>query len=237
MGIEVAGPKFQIEADYAFILPGVSERREVCEYAASTLDQLRIFRDIQIVPFSERERYIKASLLNALKISLAVTHSAGIIALRQALQVVAINPPEHVTMPQLVKRAMFDVPNEQIVAEEGAHERNFADRAKALLEMVRSLRITARETLAIANGYSAVEHLAAGAENFPAGRAIVHSEFDMYGFADLADMKRAADADITTVMLPEFYHNDFLFRPQAMTELLTPVIFPEVATKSLQTTI
>lgn len=66
-----------------------------------------------------------------------------------------------------------------------------------------------------------------GAEDFPAGRAIVHSEYDGFGFYDLADMERAASSGVTTLVLPNHYHNEVLFAPNRTIDLMTPAIFPE----------
>ena len=220
----VRGPEFQIESDKAMIVLGHSERKEYGEFIASALDERRVFEDIDVYTLNHCAAYLgRKSVREAMKSRTVITHSAGIMRVPQALQIIAINPPEPVSFGQLLRRAT-EVAKNPVVAEEGAPKTGIGDLAKAGFELVRSPIASATTCLRIARGYSATAHLATGHNAFRAGRAMVHSELDSFGFAELADMERAAMAGVTTVLLADHYHNEVFFAPRSTLDLLTPEI-------------
>lgn len=219
--------RFRIESDRAFIVLGNSERREFGEYIGRALDAMRIFEDIDVFTLNHSAAMLgRASIRKAMETRTVITHSAGILRIPKALQIVAINPPEPVPLGQLIKRAVFEVTKDSIDAEAGAPKTGTSDMLKAGLELARGPISTIVTAQRIARGYSATRRLIEGAEDFPAGRAMVHSELDAFGFAGLADSDRAARAGVTTIMLPGHYHNEMLFAPRRTFNQLTPEIFP-----------
>lgn len=221
-----SGPAFQVESDKAFLVLGHSERLEVGNFLAKTLDERHIFAELDVISLNRAAAYVgRASLREAMKHRTVITHSAAIMRVPRALQIIAINPPEEVSLGQLLKRAN-EVVKDALVPEEGAHKTGLGDLAKAGLELARSPVVTVTTALGISRGYSSTERLAEGAEDFPAGWAMVHSEHDTFGFSNLCDLDRAAQAGVTTVVLPGHYHNEVLFAPNRTLDLLTPAIFP-----------
>jgi len=154
-------------------------------------------------------------------------HSAFITRVPRALQVVAVNSPEQVSLLNLAKRAKA-VLKDPVAKEPGAHKTGVRGLVGAGVELARSPVCSARTPLIISRGYSTAQQLASRVGDFPAGRAIVHSALDSFGFADLADMDYAGANGVTTVVLPDHYHNEVLFAPNRFVELLTPAIFPPV---------
>lgn len=155
----IDGPLFQVESDKAMIILGNSERDEVGDFLARTLDERGIFEDIDVYTLNHSAALLgRAAIQKAMETRTVITHSAGIMRVPKALQIVAINPPEPVPLGQLVKRAM-DVANDPIVPEVGAHQTGFMDMLKAGLEMARSPIVTAKTSLQIAGGYSSTERL------------------------------------------------------------------------------
>lgn len=232
------GPQFEIESDKAMIVLGFSERTRVGQLFAETLDGLGLFDEIDIVPLNKSVAlYGRHALRKAMEERTVITHSAGILRVPRALQVIALNPPEQMPLPELIKRARVDVPAEPIIAEPGAHETGLGDMAGAGFELVRSPIVTARTALDIAHKFSTVERLTdtGATKDFPAGRAIIHSEYDAFRFTDLAGFGywaplgaiRAAKAGVSSVTIEGAYHNEVLFAPGRIIESLTPVIFPE----------
>ncbi len=228
MATTVKGPNFQIESDKAIVGLGHSERKHVGEFLARTIDELGIFRKIEIVTLNKSAGMIgRKALRRELESSFVIGHSAFITRVQRALQVVAINPPEPVSLINLAKRtkAVIDDP---IRKEHGAHKTGIADMIGAGFELARSPLSSARTPIMISRGYSTIEQLVARANDFPAGRAVVHSALDSFGFADLADMDYASNNGVTTVVLPNHYHNEALFAPNRLVSLLTPAIFPHI---------
>lgn len=218
---------FQIESDRAVIVLGHSERKEVGQLWGEALDARGIFEDIDVITLNRAAAVIgRASLKEHLKIASVFTHSAGITRVDQALQVVAINPPEPVSFFELMKRAV-SVGNDPVTKEPGGHKTGPVDLAMAGVELARSPTSTLVTPLMIARGYSTVEQLCAREQDFPAGRAIVHAELDGFGFADNANLEIARHSGVTTMLLPNEYHNGILFAPHGIMDLMTPAILPD----------
>lgn len=223
-------PRFEVQSSVATIILGNSERREVGGLLARTLDERRIFEDINLVTLNEAAAFIgRASLRELCGRSTVFTHSAGVTRILHALQIVAINPPEPVDgMMELMKRAV-QVGGDQIVPETGAHETGMRDLALAGLEQIRSPFSTLSTMYRIGRGgYSTVEALSLeGKTRFPAGRAIVHAESDGFGFSNEPKFEDAEAAGITTLMMDKtFHHNTLLFAPGRVLDAMTPTILP-----------
>lgn len=226
------GPQFTIESKTAVIILGHSERREVGQLWLEALDRRKIFEDVDLITLNRAAAMMgRASLRQHLKRSTVFTHSASITRVEAAQQVIAINPPEPVDgLIELVRRAM-EIGKDPIVAEEGAHKTGALDLIKAAIELLRSPASTIATMHKIGRGaYSTVRELSERASDFPAGRAIVHSENDGFGFRDSADVLAAANAGITTGIVHVYggaFHNSILFSPDRMMSQLAPKILPE----------
>ncbi len=222
------GPKFEFASDRAIIALGHSERKMVGEKWASEIDNLDIFEDIDVVTINRLDRLRDSSLLKSvMKKSTVFGHSAASTRIDEALQFVAINPPEPASTLDLLKAAS-KIANDPIEPEVGSHKTGLLDLLGAGLELADSPTSSISTIRRISGGYSAVEDLIAkGEKSFPEGRAIVHSELDGFGFSELANMHRAAGNGITAVEIPNHYHNEVLFAPKKTIGLLTPSIFPE----------
>lgn len=218
--------EFQVESDRAFIVLGHSERRRVGEFFATKLDERGLFGEIDVITLNQAAAKLgRKALHGEMKLRTVITHSAGITRIPAALQIIAINPPEQVSLTELIKRAM-EIMNDPIVPEEGSHNTGFGDMIGAGFELVRSPASTIHTMSLIAKGYSAVRKLSGSANQFPGGRAIVHSELDGFGFSDLADKNLANMHGVTTITLPDHHHNEVLFAPGRTIDLMSPVIFP-----------
>lgn len=143
-----------------------------------------------------------------------------------ALQIIAINPPEQVSFVDLLKRAN-EITKDKFEKEVGSHKTGNGDLAAAGLQLLSSPIASLVTPHRISQGYSTVDRLSDGAEDFRAGRAIVHSQLDGFGFYDLADLDLAASNGVTTLVLPDHYHNEVIFAPNRTIDLMTPAIFPE----------
>lgn len=228
MGAYHRGPDFKVESGKAVIVLGNSERHEVGELWGKTLDERRIFDYVDVVTLNEAAaRFGRASLRQRLKESVVFTHSAGITRLAEARQVIAINPPEPVAgVIELMRRAA-EVGKDKIDPEYGAIKTGAVDLTKAGLELARSPFSTVKTLWLIGRaGYSAVSALIERAEDFPAGRAIVHCDEDGFGFFANADLLAAVDNDIPTLVIEGAHHNEVLFRPSYILDEMTPTILP-----------
>ena len=205
---------------------GHSERVVAGKLLEKEIDSLGLFSDgIDLITLNQTSAMIgRRALREEMKKRTVITHSAGIMRLSGALQIVAINPPEKVGFVELLKRAQ-KITKDPITKEEGAHKTGFTDLAGAGVELMRSPGTTFKTMNMISSGYSAVDQLILRADDFPAGRAIVHSERDTFGFSDLANMDLAALNGISTFMISGHYHNDVLLAPNKTLELLTPELF------------
>lgn len=230
MKIEKTSPKFQVASDKAILVLGHSERYKTGEYFASVLDKLNLFDEIDIFSLNKCAAALgRSSVQKAMENRTVITHSAGLMRVKKALQVIALNPPEPVPLIPLIKRGLIDIPRDHFESEEGAHSRTHLDIFMAGVELARSPITTLQTVHRISRGYSSTDRLVNGSEDFRAGRAMVHSELDAFGFAQLANMERAAQSGVTTVMLPNHHHNEALFAAEDTIKQLTPVIFPEEA--------
>lgn len=224
--VEVAGPGFTIESDRVFIGLGNSERKETGEGLAQAYQELGIFTHIDIVTLNEMAGLAtRKALREEAKKRLLTPHSEGVTRVPAALQIVAFNPPEPTTLRDLAARAKA-VTQEKIPKESTAWQSGPKDMFLAGKELASSPFTSARTPLMIARGFSTVEYLADRAESFPAGRAIVHSDMDVFGFQNAACLNYAAEKGITTVMLPNHWHMSALLEPRRTVGLLTPTIFP-----------
>ena len=227
MSIKSHGPHFQIESRKAFVIGGHSERSTTGEFLARTLLARGIFEEIEVVTLNRTASLIhRGALRREMLNRTVITHSAAIIRVPAALQIVAINPPEQVSFVDLLKRAN-EIIKDKFPIEEGAHKTGYGDLAAAGVQLLGSPVTSLVTPIRIAKGYSSVDRLVAGADDFPAGRAIVHSEFDGFGFYNLADMGRASSSGVTTLVLPNHYHGEVLFAPNRTIDLMTPAIFSE----------
>ncbi len=228
MSTTLLGPRFTVESDRAVITLGNSERREIGELWASTLDARRIFRTIDIVTLNEADgKFGRVAVRKLMEDATVLSHSAGVSRVAKALQIIAFNPPEPVNgRIELIRRAMA-VGEDEITPEPGAVKTGCVDLAKASFELARSPISSARTLQMIGhNGYSAVGDLAARFADFPAGRAIVHGDQDTFGFYVAADIRAAVDNDITVAVIEDAHHNEILFRPGYIMDQITPGILP-----------
>lgn len=228
--VVVDGPKFERASDRVFVGLGHSERKGLADGFLQALHELRIFTHIDAIPLNKMAGFMtRRANREEAKQRLLIGHSASVTRVPAALQVVAFNAPEPTSLFQLGRSAWAltgeskAIPHEQSAWKVGGAK----DLTLAGLELMRSPFTSVRTPLQIALGYSAVDHLVKGAERFPAGRVLVHSTNDSFGFQDRADMQRAAENNVTTVMIPDHWHMSMLLEPKRTIELLTPVIFPE----------
>ncbi len=222
------GPEFTIESSEAVIVLGHSEREQVGLAWATALDETGLFSGVEIVTTNRLDSRLGRTALRGLfEGGVAFTHSAGEMRVPNALQLVAHNPPEQTSWKDLLKRAA-DIGKDRIEKEADAHKTGKSDLAKAGLQLAGSPITSFRTIAQIHSGHSSVESLVNRRQNgeFLAGVAIVHSELDGFGFQLAADMVRASEEGITTLILPGHKHNEVLFAPRRTIDLMTPAIFP-----------
>lgn len=225
-----AGPQVTFESDRAVAILGHSERREVGELWENTLERSGLFpRDIEVRTLNRSADPIgRLALRSLLKDSVLFTHSAGMTRVRQALQIVAFNSPESVATKRELIDCAVAIGKDEMINEPGCHETGFMDYAKAGLQLITSPFTTYRTMDMITNGYSTVDRLVNGAEDFPAGRAMVHTMRDGFGFAEkaFARLDELTDADVSSAWLPNYHHNELLFAPAHVIEETRGHIFP-----------
>ena len=224
--VSVFGPQFNIETNRVFIALGNSERRRIGEGLAQALHELRIFTHIDTVPLNKMAGFVtRGAFRDEAKRRFVIGHSAALTRLPHALQVAAINPPEPTSVHDLIVRAN-KLTKEKVAKEPTAWESGPKDLALAAFELGRSPFTSARTPHMIAGGFSSVDYLINGEERFPAGRALVHSANDVFGFQKMGDLRCAGDNGVTAFMLPDHSHMSLLLEPKRTVGLLTPAIFP-----------
>lgn len=145
------------------------------------------------------------------------------------LQIIAFNPPEPVPTGTLIKRGLVDIGQEDIRDKQpGSHKTGLLDMVQAGLQLVTSPVSSARTIGGIGSGYSSTRKLAWATEQFPAGRAIVHSELDAFQFPKGANLEAAALYGVSTAVIPNHWHNEILFAPNRTLTAVMPHILPEV---------
>lgn len=224
---------FEIVSDDVLVVLGNSERSKTGELIGRTLARHNYFKNVHIATLNtmdSRTKRGKDARAKAASMTV-ITHSAGIQYVDEALQIIAINPPEHRRYFELLKGSMRMV-KDPIADEPGAHERNFADMIGAAIEFLGSPITSARTVTGIARGFSTVEHLINHADAFPHGRAIIHCSQDAFGFQNHADLERAELNGITTQTIDGF-HTEFLFAPlRTMRDIQQRIYFPQVWTRT-----
>jgi hypothetical protein len=231
------GPVFQVESNEAILLMGNSERKSTGQFLADTLVDQGVFDDIFIFTANESDTWAgRKALRSGLKTKTGLSHSIGakylLDALEEtgdtALQVVAFNAPEPTKILKQIWLASTKVTGEKIDKETGAEHTGNKAAWEALKEMTTGFSTTRKTMSSIARGFSGTQRLidAARANVFSAGQVMVHSEHDAFGFAQMADLGRAASAGVTTVMLSDHFHNEVLYAPGRTIDRLTPAVFP-----------
>lgn len=229
---------FTLESDKAILVLGHSERKKTGELWAKEIDERNYFDDIDVLTLNAFDTKMRGTgrvaLLDVLARSTAITHSAGAQRVieasqhRRLHQIVAFNGSEQTSYRQQIRSAMAigsDPMSER--SEPGAHEIDILDRMGAGLQIASSPISTARTMAGIKNGFSTSRRLAVAGRDFPAGRALVHSELDGFGFPNGANNEFARIMGVTVEELPDHYHNEVLFAPGRTMDMLTPTIFPE----------
>ena len=220
------GPNFEIASDELIIIGGHSERKEALRFLAETIGNLGLFKDITIKTINNLDtKHSRGAIYEGMKKSTVMGHSAALTRVPAALQIIAINRPEQLDYRNEIKCAI-GITRDVIDKEEGAHKTGSIDMLMAGIQMFGSPISSVRTMRLINSGFSATKRLAEGEVDFPAGRALVHSELDGFGFAANANMQLAASCGVTTLLLPEHHHNEVLFAPQRTIDMMTPSIFP-----------
>lgn len=225
MHAQVSGPEFNIASDRLFIVGGNSERKEVLEPFARVIDSRGIFEKIDLITLNNLDGRSGRSIKQLMLVATVLGHSAAATRIKKARQFIAVNPPEQLDYRDQIKCAM-DVGNDPIDKEMDTYKTGTLDLVKAGLQLVGSPLSTARTMHMIDEGFSGSSLLIRGAQDFPEGRAMVHSELDGFRFAQNAGLEAAALAGVTTLLLPGHYHNEMLLAPSRTVDLMTPVIFP-----------
>lgn len=220
--------RFEVVSDEVLVVLGNSERAKTGELIGRTLVRHNYFKLAHIATLNQMDsKSKKGKEFRAMAPDMTViTHSAGIQYVDEALQIIAVNPPEQRRYVELLKGSIRMV-KDPIIDEPGAHERNFADMVGATVEFLGSPITSVRTVTGIARGFSAVEHLINHAEAFPEGRAIIHSSRDAFDFQNHADLEKAERNGITTQAIGGF-HTEFLFAPLGtMREIQQCIYFPQ----------
>lgn len=232
MSVQVFGPKFELQTDSVVLIQGNTERRQVGEPLLRTLDRTGLFpRNIEAFTINEAGgRFSPNSrrLRSLFDISLVIGRSAASIYVPNALQILAFNSPEPIpTRLEVLKRGA-KVGGDEIEKEPDTYKTGPWDLTKALAQVAVSPITSYRTINAIASGYSTSRRLIEGAEDFPAGRAMVHGMEDGFGFAASAydHVSELTEAGVTTVWIPEVSHNEILLAPGRVLENLRGNIFP-----------
>lgn len=216
--------KFTIASDDAIVALGNSERRKTGELAVRTLQNFGYFKNVILTTINELdEKSLRTQEIRAKAKDMAViTHSAALQRFDEALQIIALNPPEQTSYMQLLFGAMR-MAKDPIDDEPGAHKRNLGDAIGATREFLGSPISSYRTVHGIARGFSAVEHLIERADDFPKGRAIIHAHADAFGFQKATDVERAQSHGIVTELIAGF-HTEFLFAPLRVMREIEPII-------------
>ncbi len=204
----------------AIIVPGFSEFERCAEPLAEALTSgpYALAGSAEIVCLSDAldnpERYEKA-----FKGNLVVTHSAGLLAVNRALEVIALNPPEPTTLRKTIKgaNAVNSSKNEGI--EEGIVVGGIFEVAK---ELGRHPVISAKIPLAIRT-FSSAQHLVDRAASFVNGRSLFYTDQDQFGFTRPEVVDYANQNGIFARIL-QGEHNHAMFQPKDMLRQVTLAI-------------
>lgn len=194
----------------AIIVPGFSEFTRSAEALAYELTKgpFALMSDVDIVPVTD-------ALDNPLKYDkvfkdrFVVTHSAGILAVNAADQIMVLNGPEPTTLRKTLKAsiAVNSDPNEG--TEEGIVIGGMFEAAK---ELARHPIINARIPFTIRT-FSTVLKLQGRPEAFPNGRMLFATDEDQYGFTSHGLIQYANERGIFARML-HGKHNHPMFQPR-----------------------
>ncbi len=212
----------RIASDDVILALGNSERRTTGELAVRTFQNFGYFRNVILTTINELdEKSLRTQEIRAkAKDMTVITHSAAIQRFDEALQIVALNPPEQTSCTQLLFGALR-MAKDPIKDEPGAHKRNLGDAIGAAREFIGSPISSYRTVHGISQGFSTVEHLIERADSFPEGRAIIHARADAFGFQKDADLERANANGIVTKLI-DGYHTEFLFAPHRVIRAALP---------------
>lgn len=223
---KIGGPEFKIESDTATIQLGHAARRKVGEPFAEALDELGIFRDIQIFTTNQLASKLgRVARDEVIGKSIAFPHSIAFSRLPNALQVVAFNPGEPVPASESFIRAQL-ITQDEIPKEPRTVVPTAVDLALAGLELAKNLRTSFNTMMMLNKGYSStddmINRVASG--DFPAGSVVVHSLADAFGFPSIENMERLSANGVAAFLVDDSFHNDYLFRPNQLVASL-PEIF------------
>ncbi len=194
------------------VVPGFSESIRFTEGLANELTSgpFALAEDADIVRvadlFDDPLKYEAA-----MSERLVVTHSAGIMAVNKAAEIIALNAPEPTRLRTTVRGATVIAFDKAVGKEAGISSGGLLE---PVLEVARHPLINAKIPLAIRK-FSSSQKLIDNADAFPGGRSLFATEQDQFGFARPEAIARANDNGVFARML-QGKHNHAMFQPKDM---------------------
>jgi len=213
---KIGGPEFIPQTDTAAVVLGHSESRLVGYAMANALDELKIYNNIEIVTTNQLDSpEDNKSLIKFIESSAAYGHSMAVNRMPNAQQAVFVNPAEPLSYVEALIRAQL-VTKDIIEAEPDTRGNGLAGIAAAAIELAKSPKTGIQTMQRLAGGYSSTNDIIDRVKDgqFPLGVVVAHSMQDVFGFPDYGNLERLAENGITSYLLEDSVHNDFLYRPR-----------------------
>ena len=213
---KIGGPEFVPQTDTAAVVLGHSESRLVGYAMATALDELKIYKEIEIVTTNQLDAPKRnKALVDFIGSSAAYGHSMAINRMPNAQQAVLVNPAEPLSYVEALIRAQL-VTKDVIEAEPDTRGHGLAGIAAAAIELAKSPKTGIQTMQRLAEGYSSTNDIIDRVEDgqFPLGVVVAHSMQDVFGFPSIDNLERLAENGITAYFLEDSVHNDFLYRPR-----------------------
>jgi hypothetical protein len=201
------------EYSKAFVIGGWSEDHAFLEGLTREISEgpNRIVAEAESLTLAEALKNIDA-LNHETPRRIVVVHSAGMMAVREAGLVVALNGAEPTPLGKTIWGGIKVATNSAIGREEYANEPRLTSGIIEVLRHPSTLAIPLR-----VRKFSTVQTLIRGSASFPDGRVYLPSEDDEFGFGSNGEVDLANRHGVTAQML-EGWHNQHLLHPRAGAE-------------------
>jgi len=148
--------------------------------------------------------------------SLVITHSAGILAVHNAAEVIALNGPEPTKLTQTIKGAAKIAFDKDVITEEGIIVGGMLEPA---LELARHPIHNVKIPFKVRH-FSTARHLISYADGFVNGRSLFTTDQDQFGFTrpEVTDFA-SVNGIFAKILLGK--HNHAMFQPRDMLRQIT----------------
>lgn len=199
------------EYNKAFVVGGWSENKNFLWGLANEIStgKFSIVSDAETVTLAEAQRK-KDKFLKEAQNRIVIAHSAGMMAIRRAGIVIAINGAEPTPFLMAVRGALR-------LSTKSNTEPDFDHViATGLSDGLREVMLHPSQLITVPlrlRAFSTLQRLTESNTSFPDGRVYLPTEHDEFGFGSHGEVEVALEHGIVARMLPG-YHNQPLQRPQ-----------------------